>query len=248
MISKKILNEFPRSSKYDFNWMAENEMGPNAVWLTEFLCEKLGLKEGQKVLDMGCGKACSSIFLAKEYGVNVWATDLWIDATTNFRNVKKMKAEDKVFPIYSEAHQLPYADEFFDVIVAVDSYTYFGTDDLYLNYILKFLKPGGTIAIVCPGLKQEVNQKIVDFYDKFWDPDMFCFHTVEWWKKHWEKTALVDINNAEELKDMWQLWYEWESELEAIDMINPNKGSDLEFLKLDNGKYVQFFRMIATKK
>jgi len=36
-----------------------------------------------RVLDLGCGKALSSIFLAKEYGTQVWATDLWISATDN---------------------------------------------------------------------------------------------------------------------------------------------------------------------
>ena len=57
--------------------------------------------QGDKILDLGCGKACSSIFLAKEYDVKVWATDLWIDATTNFENIKAMDAEENVFPIYS---------------------------------------------------------------------------------------------------------------------------------------------------
>ena len=31
------VEQFPRSSKYDPEWMCENEMGPNALWLTEFL-------------------------------------------------------------------------------------------------------------------------------------------------------------------------------------------------------------------
>jgi len=34
---------------------------------------------------MGCGTAMTSIFLAKEFGVQVWANDLWISATDNFR-------------------------------------------------------------------------------------------------------------------------------------------------------------------
>ncbi len=248
MISKNILNKFPRSNKYDLNWMKENEMGPNSVWLTEFLSDKMQFEEGAKVLDLGCGKTCSSIFLAKEYNVNVWATDLWVDATTNFQNVKKMDAETNVFPIYSEAHQLPYANEFFDAIIAVDSYAYFGTCDLYLNYLLKFLKPGGQIGIVSPGSKQEPNKKMVEYFGEFWDPDMFCFHTVDWWVNHWEKTGLVEIENAEAISDMNQIWFEWENELEETNMINPNKGSDLEFIKRDNGKYIQFFRMIARKK
>jgi len=59
-------------------------MGPNSLWLTEWLCEAIDLKPNMRVLDLGCGKAISSVFLAKEFGVQVWAYDLWIKATDNW--------------------------------------------------------------------------------------------------------------------------------------------------------------------
>jgi cyclopropane fatty-acyl-phospholipid synthase-like methyltransferase len=49
--------------------------------LTEALSQVMTLEPGMRVLDMGCGRAVSSIFLAKEFGLQVWATDLWIAAT-----------------------------------------------------------------------------------------------------------------------------------------------------------------------
>lgn len=51
-------------------------MGPNVLWLAEALSQMMDLRPGMRVLDMGCGKAISSIFLAKEFGLEVWATDL----------------------------------------------------------------------------------------------------------------------------------------------------------------------------
>ena len=66
------IGRFPRSSKYDPAWVIENEMGPNVLWLTEFLCEALDLTPGMRVLDLGCGKALSSIFLAREFKVQVF--------------------------------------------------------------------------------------------------------------------------------------------------------------------------------
>ena len=74
------IRDFPRSASYDPEWMLENSMGPNAVWLTEALTQVMSLKSGMRVLDMGCGRAVSSIFLAKEFDLQVWATDLWITA------------------------------------------------------------------------------------------------------------------------------------------------------------------------
>jgi len=54
-----LLNRFPRSAKYEPEWVIENAMGPNPLWLTEFLCEEMELRPGMRVLDLGCGKALS---------------------------------------------------------------------------------------------------------------------------------------------------------------------------------------------
>ena len=35
----------------------------------------LDLRPGMRVLDLGCGRAASSIFLRREFGVQRWATD-----------------------------------------------------------------------------------------------------------------------------------------------------------------------------
>jgi cyclopropane fatty-acyl-phospholipid synthase-like methyltransferase len=99
--------EYPRSARYDLQWIMDNSMGPNAVWLTEGLTQVMDLKPGMRVLDMGCGKALSSIFMAREFGVQVWANDWWIDATDNWKRVCEAGLQDQVFPLHAEAHALP---------------------------------------------------------------------------------------------------------------------------------------------
>ena len=86
---------FPRSANYDPDWVLDNMMGPNPLWLTESLAESMDLRAGMRVLDLGCGKGLSSIFLAREYGLQVWATDLWIDASANFERICAAGVEDK---------------------------------------------------------------------------------------------------------------------------------------------------------
>lgn len=59
-------------------------MGPNVLWLVESLTQVMDLQPGVRVLDMGCEKAVSSIFLAKELGVKVWANDLYLGYFASF--------------------------------------------------------------------------------------------------------------------------------------------------------------------
>ena len=58
-----LRDQFPRSAAYDLEWVFENQMGPNVLWLTESLAHSMELKPGMRVLDLGCGRALSSIFL-----------------------------------------------------------------------------------------------------------------------------------------------------------------------------------------
>jgi len=150
-----LSDRFPRSSKYHPDWIIKNGMTgtANTLWLTEWSASAMELKPGMRVLDLGCGRAISSIFLAREYAVQVWATDLWIGASENLPRIRDAGLQDQVLPIHADARALPYAGEFFDAIVSIDAYPHFGTDDLYLNYLAHFVKPGGQIGIA--GCRQE---------------------------------------------------------------------------------------------
>ena len=94
-----------------------------------------------KVLDLGCGRAKSSIFLAKEFGVEVWAADLWIAPDENEERVAKQQLSDRIHCVHTEAMRLPFEFGQFDAVLAFDSIQYFGTDAIFLPYIAQFLKP-----------------------------------------------------------------------------------------------------------
>src|SRR5512145_2084376 len=130
--NRLVCERFPRSSKYHPEWVvASASGGANSLWLVEWLSAALDLRPGMRVLDLGCGRASSSIFLHREFGVQVWATDLWINASENIQRIRDAGVEDGVFPLHADARALPFAAEFFDAIVCLDCFNYFGTDDLY---------------------------------------------------------------------------------------------------------------------
>ena len=118
--------DFPRTGKYDKDFLKKNMMGPNSMMILEELLEKVPLKPEMKVLDLGCGNGLTSIFLAKEYGVQVFALDLWISATDNFKRFQEAGVENMVIPIHADAHDMPFAEGFFDAVISVDAYHYVG--------------------------------------------------------------------------------------------------------------------------
>jgi len=175
---------FPLSAKYDMEWLLDNRMGSQCLWLAEGLASEMTLRPGMRVLDLGCGNALTSKFLAQEFGVQVYATDLWVSATENWNRVCEWGLQDKIIPIYAEAHSLPFADGFFDAIVVVNSYQFYGTSDIYFNeYLRKLVKDGGEAAFALPGLTRELEE----YPDDWKDSDQLYYHTIEWWRNYFRK-------------------------------------------------------------
>src|SRR5437899_6758691 len=156
MDERLIAEQFPHSAAYNPDWVLAGVSGAaHPLWLAEWLAGALDLRPGMRVLDLGCGRAMSSIFLRREFGVQVWATDLWFSASENLERIRDAGVEDGVFPIHADARLLPFAADFFDAVVSIDSFIYYGTDDLYLSYLARFVKPGGPVGIAGAGLVQE---------------------------------------------------------------------------------------------
>jgi SAM-dependent methyltransferase len=237
--------EFPRASKYDARWVLDNQMGLNALWLTEWLCQGMNLSSGMRILDLGCGKALSSMFLAQEYDLQVWATDLWISATDNLQRINRAGLSAKVFPLHADARALPYAEGFFDAIVCVDAYIYFGTDDLYLDYLHRFARPGGQIGIVVPGFMQDTGDHLPQHLLPFWAQECWSWHTTDWWQWLWSRTGLVDVQRVDTLPDGWKMWLQWKRARLALGDNSPGLESDIQVLEADGGQYMGFIRMIA---
>ena len=251
------MKHYPRTDKYDIAWIEENWMGPNPLWLLEELCQHLDLHPGMKVLDMCCGKGLTSLFLAKEYGVTVFANDLWIPATENFRRFEQAGVTDLVFPIHAEAHALPYANDFFDVAISIDGYHYFGADEMYFPCTFsRLVKQGGQLGVVMPGLKREFPNGYPETMKKYWCGalsdaypeaigELFSFHSKDWWRHLWEKTEIAEITTCYDMenpKELWMPWAVWSKEH------MPEIGDDVQFLADDTDDDLAFIVMTARKR
>jgi cyclopropane fatty-acyl-phospholipid synthase-like methyltransferase len=238
---------FPRASQYDPKWVRRHSMGENVLYNLESLTSQLPIKKGMRVLDLGCGKAISSVFLATEFGAKVWAIDEAISPTDNYERAAEANCQDSVFPMQLDARSLPFPEGYFDLIVVVDSYTYFGTDDKYLPYICRFLKPGGYIGIVdvCFTHEIETLHDVPRFLRRDYQNYWYFIHSVNWWKKLWEKTGLVNIICAEELPETATSLIR--NEYIKDYALTKEKDPFAEALKKDSKNLISFFRLIGQR-
>ena len=153
-------DRYPRSSRYDPAWLLDLDMGPNPLWLLEDLARDLYLRPGMQVLDLGSGKGATSVFLAREYGVQVMAADWWIGPDEAAAVFAGAGVAGQVTAVRAEAHVLPFGKDSFDAIVSIDAFEYFGTADSYLPYLAGFLRPGaGQLGVATPGMTREVRNR-----------------------------------------------------------------------------------------
>ena len=117
-----------RADHYRQYFTKDYLMGPNSFRLLDELIRRNPYNvRWDRTLDLGCGMALTSVFLANETPAkSVYAFDLWVSATENLKRIRDLSLEDRIVPIHGDALDMPFAQDWFDTVVSVDSYHYFG--------------------------------------------------------------------------------------------------------------------------
>jgi SAM-dependent methyltransferase len=242
---------FPRASRYDPAWVFANMMGPNPLWLAEDLARRMEIAPGARLLDLGCGKALTSIFLAREYGAEVWAADLWIDPTENAARALEAGLGTSVFPLRAEARRLPFAQGFFDAVISVDAYHYFGTDVRYLSYLAQFVRPGGRIGMASPANEADPDAPGApapspELFEAL-GADWLTFRSAAWWERSWSRTRGVTVEHAEMVEDGWSLFRRSLEAAEAWSGVPVAEQPDAAMLHAPEGRSLGFCRIVARR-
>lgn len=190
-----------RSQKYDRSFVRRCMAGPNALYLTEELTDSMSLAPGMAVLDLGCGRALSSVFLAREYGVTVYAVDKNEDAET-CNMLRDVGCDKSVYPIRADAASLPIPAGIIDALVCVNAYHNFGMEAGFFEAKLKpLLKPGAQVGLVLCGRCAEcVKPDDMNENPVFWS-------AAEW--RRWFESEGLGIDVCEELESTERAWKEW---------------------------------------
>ena len=209
-------------------------MGPNSFrLLDELIRRKPENMDFGRALDLGCGYALTSMFIANETNAEqVFAFDLWIPASENYRRIQKNHLEDKIIPIHGDAMDMPFAQEYFDSVISVDAYHYFGCKEgVFAEKILPFVKKDGYVMIAVPGIKEEPQGEVKELFTAWAEgDDAELFKTVGWWesllKKECQEQCEIVVKEAECFDIAWQEWFDTEHKFGIRDKEFLDKGLD----------------------
>ena len=118
--------------------------------------DRLGIRAGERVLDMGCG-AGRHAFEMYRRGADVVALDQDADELATVREWFAAMREEGSVPDgaaadveQGDALALPFADDAFDRVVAAEVLEHIPDDAAAIAELVRVLRPGGTMAVTVP--------------------------------------------------------------------------------------------------
>jgi SAM-dependent methyltransferase len=237
------------------------DVGPGGLYLVARLARQLALRPEDWVLDLGCGAAESSLYLAERYGARVVAADLWADPADNALKIAARGHRDRVLPIRLDASKpLPFGQGFFDAILVINNLNFYGTDLAVVDQIAGTLKPGGVLVSGGECLNQEFTPeqiadppKVYAFDPRVWEADFCTSHSPSWWAQHVARSRLLKVEFCQEVEHGRRYFEEQAliSEPEGYFGMTPQEARALEIRQIEWGRahrpYMTVYELVARR-
>ncbi|MFI0896017.1 class I SAM-dependent methyltransferase [Streptomyces sp. NPDC020983] len=184
----------------------------------DLVCRKLGLREGRRLLDVGCGWGSMVIHAAEHYGVRATGVTLSVEQAEFARKRVAEAGLDDLVEIRVQDYR-DVADGPFDAISSIGMAEHVGSER-YLEYariLHGLLRPGGGLLnhqIARRPLGDEAAYRVDEFIDRYVFPDGelapvgatvsrleeagFEVRDVEALREHYGRTLRAWVTNLEE--------------------------------------------------
>ncbi|WP_274363491.1 class I SAM-dependent methyltransferase [Paenibacillus thermotolerans] len=200
--------------------------------------EQYPIKEGSRILEVGCGTGRTACYLSKQ-GYEVVAVDIRKEMIE--KALRRAAADEaEVTFLQADANELPFADGSFDVVLA-ESVTLFAGPRAFKEYN-RVLVPGGRLfdreLLLMKELDAEQAEPILTFFgiERLYSPDDWCMAAKQGGLAEvelWNKSALPDNQWEDTLKhpDFHQMFdddvvvgsAEWEAAAQYEDIMARNR-------------------------
>ena len=117
--------------------------------LTNWGLDHVDFSDGMVMLDIGCGGGATLKRLLKRSPEGmVYGIDISEESVVKAKNVNKQLLNKQVFVQQGSANRLPWEDQKFDVVTAVETVYFWPNLPQCFQEVKRVLKPGGQFAIM----------------------------------------------------------------------------------------------------
>ena len=71
---------------------------------------------------------------------------------------------------------------------------------------------------------------------------MCCLHSTDWWRRHWERSGVLDVDVADTMPDGWQAWLDWQR------TASPDNRVEIEAVDADCGRFLGYVRVVGRRR
>lgn len=167
---------------------------------TRELVELCHIKDGDFVLDVGCGVGATPCYLAKLTDSRVMGVDLVEKMIAQSRKrAKAQGVEDRVEFKVADARKLPFDDDLFDAVITESVNVFFDDKSQAMREYVRVTKPGGYVGMTEMTWLKPPSLKIEDAFK-----GMVNAHALDadGWKALMENAGLLDIVGSDHRIDI----------------------------------------------
>lgn len=183
-----------------FEFMAQHVgltvIHPGGLSATSQLAAACGLREGHRVLDLGCGKGTTAIHLARTYGCNVTGVDLSDELVAKAVSLaRRARVSRRTQFQVADAHSLPFPDGEFDAVVSQAVLVLVKDKSQVIREALRVTRPEGRVGWLELSWQRKPSPQFLESVS-----DVLCAYcmqnveTFEDWQKRFREAGVADLS------------------------------------------------------